>query len=162
MNTPIKSDPKELYVEDIMQKNFVSILDHKSIFDAASLMAKLKLGMLPVVKEDGTLVGVITDRDIVVRSIAEKKDINKTKVYECMTENPCKVVPGLSCSDAMFLMSRLNVRRVVVENHHKPVGVLSTSDIAKTFNFCPNTICPKEDCILIDVATGLKKTSHLN
>ena len=158
MDIKDKTDPRELRISEIMQRNFVYVSPDQSIHEAANLMSMKNIGMLPVIKEDNILLGVITDRDIIVRVIANKQDPSKAKVSEHMTQNPCRVVPNMSCSDAMYMMSKCKVRRVAVVKNHKLVGIISSSDIAQVFNFCPH----ERECILTNIANELQKSSHLN
>ena len=154
-------DIKNLTVGELMQKDVVTVFDDQAVFDASVLMTSRNVGILPVIKRNGILVGAITDRDIVSRCNSYKKDVCKTKVTECMTANPCRSVPSMSCTEAMSLMSRYGVRRLIIVKNDKLVGIISTSDIAKVYDFCPNKKCPKDDCILIDVAKGVQRTSHI-
>ena len=153
-------DSKEFTIGEIMQTNVVTALEDQNIYDASVLMTDKNIGLLPVVKKDGTLVGTLTDHDIVTRCNVLKKDICKMQIKECMTKNPYKLVSSMLCSDAMHFMSICGVRRLLVVRNDKLVGVISSSDIAKVCDFCPNEKCPKEDCILIDMAKALQKTSH--
>lgn len=154
-------DTQNLPISMIMQKEVVTIYDNQSIFDASVLMETRKVGTLPVIKHDGTLVGVLTDRDIVVKCNYFRRDVCSTKVSECMTVNPCKTVPSMTCENAMYLMSSFGVRRLPIVKNDKLVGIVSISDIAKVSNFCPNQKCAKNDCILIEIANQLRTTSHL-
>ena len=155
-------DTRNLPVNRLMQKDVISVCEDQSIFDASTLMTINKIGSLPVVKKDGTFVGMLTDRDIVVKCNYYRKDVCQTKVSECMSTNPYKTVPEMTCENVMYLMGNFGVRRLPVVKNGKLVGIISTSDIARVSNFCPNEKCPKDDCILIDMANELKSTSHLS
>jgi predicted transcriptional regulator len=124
-------------------------------------MASKNVGAVPVVKEDGAFIGIITDRDIVTRCNALGKDPNRTKVCECLTANPTRTVPSHSVADATKLMADFGTRRLPVVENDKLVGIISMSDIAKSHAFCPNEKYPNESCILIDMAKELQKSSHL-
>lgn len=152
---------KHSSIKEVMQKDLLTIYPNQTVFDASVLMAYETVGALLVVKEDRTLVGIITDRDIVIKCNAVGKDVHKTKVFECMTTNPIKVVPSTSLADAAILMGEYGIRRLPVVENDKLVGLLSLSDIAKVSDECPNKKCPDETCILIDIAKELQKTSHL-
>lgn len=153
---------REFTVGEIMQAEVVTILEDQNMHDASVLMANNNLGFLPVIKKDGTLVGTITDHDIVTRCNILKKDICKMSAKECMTKNPYKLVSSMLCSDAIHFMSICGVRRLLVVRNDKLVGIISSSDIAKICDFCPNEKCPMEDCILIDMAKCFQRTSHLS
>ncbi len=155
-------DSREFTVGEIMQTDVIAVVEDKNVYDASVLMKTKNVGLLPVIKRDNTLIGTLTDHDIVIRCNALKKDICKTLVRECMTKNPYRLVSSMPCSDAMHFMSICGVRRLLVVQNDKLVGVISSSDIAKISDFCPNERCPKDDCILIEMAKSLKQTSHLS
>lgn len=153
---------KNMMVKDLMQREVQTIYPSQTIFSASVLMASKKVGTLPVVKEDGTLVGILTDRDIVTKCNALGKDVNKVKVCECMTHNPARTVPSHPCEFTIKLMAEYGIRRMPVVENDKLVGIISVADIAKATAFCPNEKCPDETCILIDIAKELQKSSHLS
>lgn len=150
----------KLCVREIMRRNVFTVYPNQTVFDASVVMAYEQIGALPVVKEDGTLVGILTDRDIVTRCNAVGKDIRKTKVFECMTVNPVRIVPSATLANTMTLMAECGYRRLPVVENEKLIGLISTADIAKVSAFCPNEENPDETCILIDIAKGCRKSSH--
>ena len=151
---------KERKIKDIMQRNIFTIHPDEHVFQASVFMASKDIGTLPVVKNDGTLIGIITDRDIVTRCNALGKDIHKAKVCECMTPNPIRTVPSDFCAAAMTLMGEYGIRRLPVIENDKLVGFVSIADIAKVSSHCQNEQYPNESCILIDIARELEKSSH--
>ena len=152
---------KENKVKEIMGNEVFCIFPDQTVFDASVLMATKGIGTLPVTKEDGTLVGILTDRDIVTRCNALGKDQRKTKIYECMSVNPVRAVPSTTLPDAIFLMSEYGIRRLPIVENDKLIGIISMSDIAKVSDKCPNEKHPHDSCILLEFARGLQKTSHL-
>ena len=152
---------KQLTVRDLMQRNVFTAEPNQTIFSVSVLMASKNVGAIPIVKKDGAFVGIITDRDIVIRCNALGKNPNKTKVCECLTANPTRTVPSHSIADATKLMADFGTRRLPVVENDKLVGIISISDIAKANAFCPNENHPNENCILIDMAKELQKSSHL-
>ena len=155
------SKTKQFTVKDLMQREVFTIYPNQTIFSASVLMASKNVGALPVVKEDGTFVGIITDRDIVIRCNALGKDPNKIKVFECLTTNPTRTVPSHPITSAIKLMADFGTRRLPVVENDKLVGIISIADIARASAFCPNEKHPYETCILIDVAKELQQSSHL-
>lgn len=151
---------KDHRVNEIMQKSICKIDPAKTIYEASVLMASEHTGSIPVVNGDGTLAGIITDRDIVIKCNALGKDIRKTKVCECMTPNPIRIVPSTTLKEAMELMSEYSVRRLPVVENEKLVGLVSVSDIAQVSDVCPNEKHPDETCILLDMARELQRTAH--
>lgn len=157
--TKIKNEHS--HISEIMRKDVTTIYESQSVYDASVLMTNKNIGMLLVVKQDNTLIGTITDRDIVTHCISQKKDINKTKVKDCITRFPCRGVPSMSCQEAMSLMASCGLRRLPIVKNGEVLGVVSIADMAKLFAYCPNTNCRKDDCILIKLAKSLQRTSHL-
>jgi CBS domain-containing protein len=97
--------------------------------DAAGLMKSLDVGVLPVV-EDEKLVGLVTDRDLVIRVLAERKDPGAVNVGDICTRSPVTVSPDMRLSEARELMEKHKVRRLPVEKDHHLVGILSLGDVA--------------------------------
>ena len=152
---------KQFTVRDLMQREVFTAQPNQTIFSVSVLMASKNVGAVPVVKEDGTFIGIITDRDIVTRCNALGKDSNRTKVCECLTANPTRTVPSQPVKDAIKLMADFGTRRLPVVENDKLVGIISIADIAKASAFCPNEKHPYEACILIDMAKELQNSSHL-
>jgi len=102
-----------------------------SIVDAAKLMRGEDTGIAPVVDGD-RLVGVITDRDIAVRVVAEGRDPEATKVDEIASEDLVTVDPQQDLEEALRLMAQHQVRRLpVVEEDGRLVGIVSQADVAR-------------------------------
>jgi CBS domain-containing protein len=97
--------------------------------DAAGLMKSEDVGVLPVV-EDGQLVGLVTDRDLVLRVVAERRDPLQTQVGDVMTKAPVTVTPDTRLSRARELMERHEIRRLAVTKGDQLVGILSLGDLA--------------------------------
>jgi len=97
--------------------------------DAAGLMKSEDVGALPVVR-DGELVGVVTDRDLVVRVLAERQDPRAIKVGDIATRSPLTVTPDMRLSEARQLMEKHRVRRLPVMKGEDLVGILSLGDVA--------------------------------
>lgn len=115
-------------VRDIMTKNVDVCTTKDNVYEAAAKMKEDNVGMIPVV--DGqSLVGVITDRDIVIRCVAEKKP-NSTKITDVITTDLVTGTPDMSITEIEELMSQEQVRRIpIVENNHL-VGVVALGDLA--------------------------------
>ncbi len=117
--------------EQIMTKNPACCSPEQTVQEAAALMAKHNCGQIPVIDHDNSLVGVITDRDIACRCVAEGHSTD-TKVSEVMTKAPVTVSPGTSLEDCCQKMEESQVRRLpVVDDTGKCCGMLSQADIAK-------------------------------
>jgi CBS domain-containing protein len=97
--------------------------------DAAALMKSEDVGALPVVK-DGELIGLVTDRDLVNRVLAERKDAATVKVGDVATRSPVTVSPDRRLSEARELMAQHRIRRLPVMKGQDLVGILSLGDVA--------------------------------
>jgi CBS domain-containing protein len=102
-----------------------------SIVDAAKLMRGEDAGIAPIVDGD-RLVGVLTDRDIAIRVVAEGKDPASTKVEEIASTNLVTIDPQQELDEALRLMAQHQVRRLpVVEEDGRLVGILAQADVAR-------------------------------
>jgi len=100
----------------------------ETLADAAGTMTFHEVGALPVF-DDGTIVGIITERDI-VRAIAEEADVRTVTVGEYMTPGPIAVSPDTELDEARRLMSRHGARHLpVIDDHGRIVGMLSARDL---------------------------------
>lgn len=100
------------------------------ISEAAAMMASNDVGVLPVGEND-RLVGVITDRDITVRAVADGKDPRSTKVRDVMSSGVRWIYDDASTKEAAQIMSKNQIRRLPVINHDKRlVGIVSIGDFA--------------------------------
>jgi CBS domain-containing protein len=100
------------------------------VVDAARLMRDDHVGSLPVV-EGGRLMGMITDRDITTRVVAERADLETTEVGSVYTREPVTVAPDADLDEALRLMTRHQVRRLPVVEGDRLVGIVSQADIAR-------------------------------
>ncbi|QYX58674.1 CBS domain-containing protein [Roseovarius sp. SCSIO 43702] len=117
-----------MLVNRIMRKPVTVITPDTPVQAAAALMAKLEVGALPIC-ENGRLVGIVTDRDIVVRWAM--KVVCDRPVSEIMTPRVATCLADQTVEQAAYLMSDLQVRRLVVLNgEEEVVGMLTVGDIA--------------------------------
>jgi CBS domain-containing protein len=118
-------------IGDVMTSNPQSIEPSTSVADAARLMRDNDVGSLPVV-ENGRLAGIVTDRDIAVRAVAEGKDPQSTNVSEVYSGDLVTVDPQQDLDEALRLMARHQVRRLpVVEEDGRLVGIVAQADVAQ-------------------------------
>lgn len=122
------------HVRDVMTANPQCVSEKDSVLDAAKIMRDSDTGVVPVV--DGRrIIGLITDRDIVVRGIANGKNINDARVNELMTKSVRTVREDSSVDDVLQMMSSAEVRRVPVVNaSDELVGIVSIGDISTNTN----------------------------
>jgi CBS domain-containing protein len=115
-------------VRDTMSTQPKSIDASEAIVDAARAMRDEDVGSLPVT-EQGRLIGVITDRDIVVRVAAEGR-IDSATVADALSRNPITVEPDEDLDEALRLMARHQVRRLPVVEGDRLVGIVAQADVA--------------------------------
>ena len=115
-------------VQDAMTADPVTIGRSSSVVEAARLMESADVGSVPVV-DGGTPVGIVTDRDIAIRVVAQGKDPNQTQVAEIATDQPYYVHPDQDLDEALELMAYRKVRRLPVVDDGQLVGVLAQADI---------------------------------
>jgi CBS domain-containing protein len=106
-----------------------SVAPTDSLTDAAAAMRDEDVGSLPVVEGDRVL-GIITDRDIVVRAVAERADPQTAKVGDVSSGDPVAVEPDADLDEALELMARHRVRRLPVVEDGRLVGVVAQADVA--------------------------------
>jgi CBS domain-containing protein len=118
-------------IRDIMTSNPSTIEPNKSVADAARIMKQEDAGVVPVT-ENGRLTGMVTDRDIAIRVVAEGKDPQSTPVREVASQNLVTVDPQQDLDEALRLMAKHQVRRLpVVEEDGRLVGVVAQADVAR-------------------------------
>jgi CBS domain-containing protein len=122
------------HVRDVMTPNPECVSEKDSIRDVARIMKDQDTGVVPVV--DGKrIIGLITDRDIVVRGIAEGRDVSTVKVNEIMTKSVRSVKEDTPLNEVLDLMGSAEIRRVpVVNGNNELVGIISLGDIATNTN----------------------------
>jgi len=117
-----------MQIKDVMTKNVAYVAPQDPIEKAAKLMDEYDVGSVPVC--DGEkVVGIVTDRDIVLRCVSQKKDFARP-VREVMTANPVTAAPNMDVKDAAKLMSEKKVRRLPIVENNSLVGMVSLGDIA--------------------------------
>jgi CBS domain-containing protein len=118
-------------VKDAMTRGAECVGPDASLQEAARKMKDLDVGPLPVCGDNDKLVGLLTDRDIVVRAVAEGKDPRTAKVREAMTEGVCYCFEDDDVAEAARLMKEKQIRRLVVLNADKRLtGIVSLGDLA--------------------------------
>lgn len=119
-----------MQIKEIMTRTPEKIPIIASVRIAAEKMKKLDVGIIPVFKNND-IVGVVTDRDIVVRSIAEHKNASDTPVMDIMSTDVVSCPENTDVAKAAQVMEEHKVRRLIVTSDKgKPVGIVSLGDIA--------------------------------
>jgi CBS domain-containing protein len=141
-----------MQVKDLMSSGVVSISPEETASLAARLLSRHNVGSLPVCSSDGSLHGIITDRDIVLRCIAAENPPDRTPVRDIMTSGVVTVSPGDDLREASRLMAEKQVRRLPVVDEGRVVGMLSLGDLAKTREFDMEA-----SKALSEISTNIKK-----
>lgn len=122
-------------VRDVMSANVITVDADSFIAAAALRMRDHNVGAIPVVGTDGKLTGILTDRDIALRVVAEGLNPDTTTVQSVMTPDVTWCHADLPLDAAVKLMEEGSVRRiVVVDLMHKPLSIVSTDDLALRAN----------------------------
>lgn len=116
---------------DIMTADARCIGENDALTIAAEMMRELDVGALPICGEDGRLKGMLTDRDIVVKAVAEGQDPDTTNAGRLANGVPVTVGADDDIDVVVELMRRHQVRRVPVIENHRLVGIVSQADIAR-------------------------------
>lgn len=117
-------------VRDVMTPNPISLSDSAPVVDAAQAMRDSDIGDVIVLDQSDELCGIVTDRDIVVRVLAEGKDPQATSLSEICSSNVHTLSPDDAVGDAVRLMREKAVRRIPVVEGGKPIGLVSIGDLA--------------------------------
>jgi CBS domain-containing protein len=115
---------------DVMTPDAKCIGENDTVMDAAKQLAELNVGSMPICGEDDRLKGMVTDRDIVVRVLAEGKDPSSMKAGELGRGKPVTIGADDSIEEALDVMAEHQVRRLPVIDGHDLVGIISQADIA--------------------------------
>jgi CBS domain-containing protein len=119
---------------DIMSQDADCVQESQSILDAAKELADRDVGAMPICGDDERLKGMLTDRDIVVKVLAQGKDPSSTKVSEIAQGKPVTIGADDSIEEALRTMSEHKVRRLPVIDGHDLVGIISQADIARNLD----------------------------
>ena len=116
-------------VEQIMTINPRTVNVDDAVKDAAVVMRDSDIGDVIVI-EDGQVTGILTDRDIVVRAVAEGRDAESTPVSDICSTRIRAIEPDASVDDALRMMREEDIRRLPVVKNGRPVGIVSLGDLA--------------------------------
>ena len=117
-------------VHELMTTEPTTVEPKATLGEVATLMKQQDCGSIPVI-EGGRLIGIVTDRDIVVRGVAAGKDPKTQRVNEVMSADPVTIGPDEDVSDAEKKMADRQIRRLPVVEGGKLVGIIVTAQIAR-------------------------------
>ena len=119
-------------INECMCKDVCFVKPDCKVYDAARIMCENHIGCIPICNDEKNVVGIITDRDILLRTVACDKDTKSTRVSDIMTTNVCTCKCEDDITDAENKMARHQIRRIpVVDNKNKVVGILTMGDLAR-------------------------------
>lgn len=119
-------------IEDVMTRRVFTVLADTCLKDVACLMRDQDIGDVLVLNEDGSVRGIVTDRDIVVRAVASGCDLGSTCAGDVATQELVKLAPTATIDDAVKLMATHAIRRIPVMDDGTAVGIVTIGDLART------------------------------
>ena len=138
-------------VKDCMCRCVVSANKDTSVLDLSKLMKENDIGSIPICDEDKNIIGIVTDRDIVLRSVADNKEPEKIKAEEIMSKDYIiKLDINSSITEASNLMSNNQIRRIPVIEENKLVGIISIGDLARNNDISTSNVGRALECICMD------------
>lgn len=116
-------------ISEIMTTNVQTVAPDTDLVTVATYMRDLDVGVLPVANGN-QLVGIITDRDLVVRALADGVNVQQASVGDYMSTNPTTITPHDNVQRAAQIMAREQIRRLPVVDNGTLVGIISIGDVA--------------------------------
>jgi signal-transduction protein with cAMP-binding, CBS, and nucleotidyltransferase domain len=130
-----RSQLRERHVSEVMSGEPITIIESEPVVAAARMMRENDIGNVIVLGDtDGRVRGIVTDRDIVVRAVADEREPGQTTVGAICSDELVTVAPDDTVDSALALMRRRAVRRIPVCDDGRAVGVLSIGDLAERFD----------------------------
>ena len=119
-----------MLVKEVMTRNPISINKDSSIFDASKIYKDNKIGCLLII-ENSKCIGILTERDIIERTICEKKDATETKVKDIMSTEIIIIHDLEKLEKAIDIMTKHNIKKLPVHHDSKIVGIITATDISR-------------------------------
>ena len=116
-------------IREVMTKDPITIEESGTVVDAARAMRDADVGPA-LITSNGELRGIVTDRDIAVRVVAEGQDPSSVKAIDVGTTGVATLGPDDDAGDAVRLMKEKNIRRLPIVENNRPVGIVSLGDLA--------------------------------
>lgn len=123
-----------MLVKEIMTNNVVTVNPDTTVLETAKQMQKYDIGAIPVTNNQAP-VGMITDRDILLRCVATGRDPSGLRVSDIMTAGTVTISATQSAKEVAEMMSREQIRRIPVVDNGKVVGIVSIGDVSKIKEF---------------------------
>lgn len=128
-------------VKDCMCHEVSCVTPESTVKDCAKIMCNKHVGCIPVCDASQNVVGLVTDRDVILRSIACDKDVSQTPVSEIMSCSVCCCNPDTDIEQAEKLMSQNQIRRLPVVENNKIVGIITLGDLSANQNVSTEGVC---------------------
>ncbi len=154
-----KTSTPDVKVDDVMSSPVVTIKDTDTVLAAAKLMKKNEIGCVVVVDKTGNPRGIITERDIVRRVSAFDMLPSKVQAGKSMTKPPATVESSTSVTDAAKKMRELKIRRLIVLQGKKLMGIITSNDIVDITPALIDVITEKSQ---IEPVTRVKESAPLS
>ncbi len=119
-------------VKDCMCNEVCCATPNSTVQECATLMSNKHVGCIPVCDENQTVVGLVTDRDIILRCVACNKDAKNTPISDIMTCTPCCCTSDADISEAENLMSQNQIKRLPIIENNRIVGILTLGDLSSS------------------------------
>ena len=119
-----------LKVEDVMVKDVITIDENSTVKEAVDIMNKFEIGCL-IALRNGKAIGILTERDLLKRVVAEGRDATKTTVKDIMTSPLFVAEPTMDLGEAVKLMFKMKIKKLPVVDGKRLVGLVSLTDIAR-------------------------------
>jgi CBS domain-containing protein len=116
---------------DIMHAGAECVGESQTLQHAARQMRDLDVGALPICNDDGRLLGIITDRDIVVKCIANGDDPGTVTAGQLAQAEPVTIGPAADVDEVLHLMAENQIRRLPVIDNQRVIGMISEADLAR-------------------------------
>ncbi|HEX2420757.1 MAG TPA: CBS domain-containing protein [Acidimicrobiia bacterium] len=117
-------------IAEVMTKNPYGVTTTATLNEAARMMRDQEIGDVLVMRDDGTLCGLVTDRDLVVRGLAEGLDPGSASVEQVCNHDPVTLASDQPVEEAVAVMRQYNIRRLPIVDGENLVGILSLGDLA--------------------------------
>ena len=142
-------------IRDCMQTGVYWLKPNNTVKDCAKIMSKEHIGCVPICDNKEKIVGLVTDRDIILRAIVYKKDVEDTNLSEIMTKDVWYCNSNSDIKEAENIMYKNQIRRLpIVDDNNKITGIITLGDLIKNDNI--------DDDDVYDILEGIYKYSKKN
>lgn len=134
-------------VKECMTNSVVQASPETTLSDVAKLMSSNKVGSIPICNNHNNVVGIVTDRDIITRCIANNLNCSNTKASDIMNTEVIKTTPDTELNEACKIMAENQIRRLPVIQDGEIVGILSVGDLAQNIHIPSSQVGETFECI---------------